>query len=225
MKKITLLVLAFLLIGGSNYAAPLKSKKKGHQSETHGYYSISFGPSLALGKFASTTASVNSFDIGAAKTGLHINLANFGYTFTPNVGIAAVVCVGANKFDAQKTFGSDDKDPYWVYGGFMVGPLGKIDAGEKISLIFRPVFGMAYIASPEVNASSTSSTVLLKSDRTTGFGYDLGASMQFHASSHFDLGFNLDYFSAKPKFTGEDYKDFEGKVTNLGITIGVGFRF
>lgn len=80
------------------------------------------------------------------------------------------------------------------------------------------------MAAPEVNEGGGSSTVLVKSDQATGFGFDIGASMRYHANSNLDLGLNLDYFSAKPSFK-DSYDGFEGSVSTLGITAGFAFRF
>ncbi len=195
--------------------------KKGKKSDTQGYYAFSLGPSLPLGDYGGD--DILSDKTGGAKTGLHINIANFGYKLMPNFGLAALVTVGANKFDAE-LLGSDDNDAYWVYGALMAGPLLSFDAGDQITVDFRPVAGLTYVAAPEINAGKNNSTVLVKSDQTTGFGFDVGASMRYHATASLDLGLNLDYFSTKPSFS-DTYKGSEVTVSVLGITAGLAFRF
>ncbi|MHC1706516.1 MAG: hypothetical protein AB9842_03220 [Bacteroidales bacterium] len=221
MKKTSLLLLSLLVITAGCFANTAMKGKKKKNSETTGYYAFSVGPSLAMGDYAST--DIMNDASGAAKMGLHINVGNFGYKFMPNLGIAGLVCLGANKFDADM-LGSDDNDGYWVYSGIMVGPLLTVDAGDKISLDFRPVAGLAYVAAPEVNESASSSTVIIKSEQATGFGFDIGASCRFHANDNLDLALNLDYYSASPGFA-DQYKDWEGKINVLGITAGLAFRF
>ncbi len=225
MKKATLFLLMILMISMSSYGKGKYKARKGKSSDSKGYYSFSIGPSLPMGNYAKKNTE-GSDASGFAKTGLHINLANFGYKIVSNFGICGVISVGANSFNAKEATTYEDKDSYWVYANFMLGPLASFDAGDKISIDLRPMAGLAYAASPEVNYNG--SAVLIKSDRKSTFGVNIGATCRYHMSDRADLGLNLDYFSAeqkfKPEFLGTE-GEWKQKMNLLGVTVGMAFKF
>ena len=85
-------------VGSNTKYRNLSQKRKG-------YIGISLGPSIPLGDFSNPSS-------GAAKTGLHLNLVNFGYLITDNVGIAAIW------FGAANPVSEISWNP-WSYGGTM----------------------------------------------------------------------------------------------------------
>lgn len=225
MKKATLLILVIFMIGLTANAKGKYKGKKGKSSDTKGYYAFSVGPSIPLGDYASTTLSPTQIP-GAAKTGLHINVANFGYKFAGSFGVCGIVSVGTNSFNAEKVTTIKDKDSYWVNGVVMLGPLASFDVGDQISLDLRPMGGLVYTSSPEANDNG--SGTLIKSDRKSTFGLGFGTSCRFHMSSKVDLGLNLDYLTANQKFTPElmGVKDeWTQQISLLAITVGMAFRF
>lgn len=103
----------------------------------------------------------------------------------------------------------------------MVGPLGSFDFGP-MTIDIRPVFGLAYVTSPELNANAGG--VEFKSDRNSAFGYDLAASFRYHLSDRVSLGLNLDYFSTKVDFKRNEF-EFSQQISTLGIGAGMTFGF
>lgn len=225
MKKITLFVIAALLISVSVDAQ--RSKKRGKNSTPKGYYSLTIGPAFPLGDFAATDTTDKA---GWAKTGINISLAQFGYKFTDNIGLGGQLMVGANRFDVSSE-GWNDDDAYWVYAGFMVGPLFSFPVADMLEVNIRPVIGYSMVATPELNDNDGG--VLWESEQVGAMSYDLGASVCYNLSQNFAVSLGLDYYSSKVDFKRtvfagtilETTADFTQTISVFSTSAGVVFRF
>ena len=211
MKKLLLVIIVLFTVSQMSYAQRGR-KKEGYK----GYYGVSIGPSFPMGDFKGTSDTKEGQ--GFAITGIHIAFANVGYKLAGPFGLAAQVFAGANRMDV-KSIGFDDKDAYWAYGGVMVGPLGSFDFGP-MTVDVRPVVGLAYVATPELN--SNSGGVLFKSDRNSAVSYDLAASLRYHFSEKGCIGLNLDYFSTKVDFK-RDEVSYSQQISTLGVGLVLTF--
>lgn len=217
MKKATLLIIMALLLAVTVDAQ--RSKKRGKKSDSNGYYAISVGPALPLGDFKSDDPL--NIDAGFAITGINISLAQFGFKFHPNFGLAGQLMVGANRFDAS-SFGYTDKDSYWSYGGLMVGPLVSLPIGDQIEFNFRPVVGFMFVATPELNGNEGG--VVFKSDQVFALGIDIGATFCYNLNDRTALTLGLDYFTTKPEYKIEEIK-FTQQISTFALSPGILFRF
>lgn len=196
MKKILLLILVLCMVSQASFA---KSKKRrGNNDEYKGYYGVSIGPSLPMGKFKGPD---NDKIIGKQVTGIHIALANAGYKFYGPIGICAQLFVGANRSNfTTNTPAFKDKDAYWAYGGVLIGPLLSFDI-ESFAIDIRPQYGLTYISTPELNTDTGG--VLFKGARNSSSGYDLGATFRYKFSQKGSIGLNFDYFGTKVDYQRE----------------------
>ena len=162
-----------------------------------GYIGLSLGASIPVGDFADESN-------GAAKTGLRLNLIDFGYLFTDNIGIAATWFGAANLLDIN------DVDP-WSYGGLMAGPLLSFSVSEMVDWDFKPMVGYAVTTVPDFGFGE---------EQAPSFAYSLGTQCRIHVGEKTSLLLNADYFSTKPEFKVMGFEQ------NIGVvTIGVGIAF
>lgn len=175
------------------------NEKNGNTSiKRKGYIGLSIGPSIPVGDFADKSD-------GLAKTGLQLNLVNFGYLFSRNFGIAASWFGAANPVDANGI------DP-WSFGGLMVGPLISPTFSEKVDLDFKPMIGYCVATLPNVG---------LGTEQATSIAFSVGTQFRFHVGEKFSLLLSGDYFSAKSEFT--DY-GIEQHISTFTIGFGAAFR-
>lgn len=200
MKKI-LFVIPLLLISFALSAQEMQSKK--------GFISISIGPSFPLGDFASS--DIGNTDAGFANNGLSINLINFGYLFSENFGITAMLNGSAYPFDAD-----NGNEPIWSYGALLVGPLFSTPLDkEKADLDLRFMVGtLTAILDPD-NGNE-------EQEGSAG-AISIGAGIRYHLSDKISLATGLDYISSNPEFEVNG-NDFNQSVASLNLTFGISFR-
>ncbi|MCH7398848.1 porin family protein [Belliella sp. DSM 107340] len=176
------------------------TKEKGSTNfdKRRGYIGLTIGPSFPLGDFGDPSN-------GLAKTGLQINLVNFGYLFSDNFGIAGSWFGAANPIDANGI------DP-WSYGGLMIGPLLSLPVSETVDFDFKPMIGYAATTIPNVGSGTQTSA---------SYAYSLGTQVRIHVGPKFSLIISADYFSTKPEF--ENY-NVEQKIGTINLGFGGSFR-
>ena len=165
-----------------------------------GYIGLSIGPSIPVGEFADISN-------GVAKTGIQLNLVNFGYLFSENFGIAAKWFGAANPVDAEGI------DP-WSYGGLMTGPLLSFQVADKVEWDFHPMIGYCVAMLPDLGTGYVS-------EYDGSFAYNIGAAFRFNVGNKVALLVGADYFSTKSVFQDNH---IEQKIGTLSFDFGVAFR-
>ncbi|MGD9581444.1 MAG: hypothetical protein AB7V50_08725 [Vampirovibrionia bacterium] len=163
-----------------------------------GFIGLSIGASIPVGDFADKSN-------GLAKTGLQLNLINFGYLFSDNFGIVATWFGAVNPIDA------DGIDP-WSYGGLMAGPLLSFPISPKADWDFKPMIGYSVTTVPDIGYGT---------EQATSFAFSVGTQFRIHVGNKVSLLLSADYFSAKPEF--KDY-GFEQNIGTLSIGLGIAYR-
>jgi hypothetical protein len=176
-------------------------KRSGFSSNSDkrkGFIGSSLGASFPIGDFADKSD-------GLAKTGIHLNLINFGYLFSENFGVSAMWFGAANPFDI------DGYDP-WSYGGLMVGPLFSFPVAEKVEWDFRPMIGNSVTTLPDIG---------LGTENASSFAFNIGTMLRINFDEKVSLLFSADYFSTKPEF--KDF-GFEQSIGTVSLGFGVAYR-
>jgi hypothetical protein len=169
------------------------------QDTRRGWIGITAGTAIPLGDFASKDGD----GAGFAKTGLNINLINFGYKFGKNFGITAAWYGAAHSIDLDGVSGT------WSYGGLMAGPLLSFPVSENVDFDLKPMFGFA-TAKLDLEVYEESGASLT---------FDLGASIRYGFAEKWGLLINMDYLSANPKFD-----DGNQKISALNLSLGLAYR-
>lgn len=127
-----------------------------------GYIGLSIGPSFAIG------------DLSDLPVGAILNLVDFGYLFTNNIGVAAK-WFGTAHAESGATFG---------IGGLMGGLLASTPISEKINFEGKALIGPGlFVASYDADSETSEAY----------FGYDLGVGLRFNTSEKVSLLLNADY--------------------------------
>lgn len=177
------------------------SKKSDFNSSSDrrkGFIGLSLGASIPVGDFADKSD-------GLAKTGIQLNLINFGYLFSENFGITATWFGAANPLDA------DGYDP-WSYGGIMAGPLLSFPLSQKVEWDFRPMIGYSVTTLPDIGYGT---------EQASSFALNIGTVFRVNVGSKMALLLSADYFSTKPEF--KDY-GFEQSIGTISLGFGVAYR-
>lgn len=177
---------------------PETKESKNNSDRRKGYIGLSTGPSIPIGDFADESN-------GLAKTGIQLNLVNFGYLFSENFGISATWFGAANPLDIS------DIDP-WSYGGLMVGPLLSFPLSEKAEWDFRPMIGYSVTTVPDFGFGT---------EQASSFAFNIGTVFRINVGNKVALLLSADYFSTKPEF--EDY-NFEQQIGTISLGFGVAYR-
>ena len=179
-------------------------------SSKDGFISISLGAALPYGDFADD--DLNNNDAGLAESGVSINLINFGYLFSKNIGITAMIQGAA--FPLEN--GNSGNDPIWSYGTFMVGPLFTVRNPEsKAEFDFRIMLGsMSGRLDPDNGAEAAEGE---------GGAIALGAGFRYNISDLIAFTSNLDLISGNPEFDVNG-STFEQPISSANITFGIAFR-
>ncbi|MDR1437235.1 MAG: porin family protein [Candidatus Symbiothrix sp.] len=154
----------------------------------------------------SVGAAYLSDDMGAFGTGTQVAV-NFGYLFSPHVGIGSSIFV--TDFPVSSG-GVTLNDVTIGLSGVVAGPLFSTPANEsrKVEIDFRPAIGLAR---GQITVGSDSGT----SDEVA-FVFSAGAVLHINLSRHFSLSVHADYFNGKAE--GIDLSSF-------GLSLGANYRF
>lgn len=152
------------------------SNKNNESVRKKGFIGLELGANIPVGKFADEND-------GAAKTGFQINLINFGYLFSDNIGITATW------FGASNPIEGVNNDYLWSHGGLLVGPLFSFPVSEKIEWDVKPMVGLSW-------ASITNTDLELASS----FALNLGTQFRFNVSRLIAFTLGVDYTTAKFKW-------------------------
>lgn len=179
-------------------------------STKDGFISISLGAALPYGDFADN--DINNNDAGFAETGVSINLVNFGYLFSKNIGITAMLQGAGFPFDN----GNGANEPIWSYGTFMVGPLFTVrNPGSDLEFDFRFMLGSM---SAELDPDNGGETF-----EGEGGALGLGAGLRYNISDLIAFTTNLDLIGGKPEFDINGNKS-EQSISSANLTFGIAFR-
>jgi len=171
-------------------------------SDRKGFIGITIGPSIPIGDFADN--SLNNDNAGYAKTGLNINLINFGYKFGQNFGITGLWFGAAHSVDFSAV------DAMWSYGGLMGGPMLSFPINEKLIFDLKGMIGFVS-AKLDMYALGETSGI--------GVGFDFGASFRYNFSEKWCLLINGDYLASTSKFDEGDQK-----ISTINLSLGIAFR-
>lgn len=179
-------------------------------SSKDGFISISLGAALPYGDFADD--DLNNNDAGLAEPGVSINLINFGYLFSKNIGITAMLQGAAFPLDIDNS----GNDPIWSYGTFMVGPLFTVHNPEsKAEFDFRIMLGsMSGRLDPDNGAEAAEGE---------GGALALGAGLRYNISDLIAFTSNLDIISGQVDFDVNG-TNFDQTISSANITFGIAFR-
>jgi len=177
---------------------PETKELKNKSDKRKGYIGLSIGPSIPISDFGDETA-------GSAKTGIQLNLVNFGYRFSENFGITATW------FGAANPLAIDAIDP-WAYGGLMVGPLLSFPLSEKAEWDFRPMIGYSVTTLPGLGFGS---------EQASSFAFNIGTVFRINVGGKVALLLSADYFSTKPEF---EIFNFEQQIETISFGFGVAYR-
>jgi hypothetical protein len=173
----------------------ITTKKERYTGKKKGFIGLELGANIPVGKFADEND-------GAAKTGFQINLINFGYLFTDNIGITATW------FGASNAIEGLDNDYLWSHGGLLVGPLFSFPVSDKIEWDIKPMVGLSWASVTNLNLETAKS-----------FAFNLGTGFRFNVSRLIALTLGIDYTTAKFKWDiGEQ------SMGTLAIKGGFAFR-
>lgn len=173
-------------VGRRKTSNPLLDKRKS-------YIGISGSIAVPVGDF-----------VNYSNVGFQLNLANFGYLFTKNIGITATW------FGAVNPYIEDDYLELWSYGGLMGGPLFSFPVSERLDWDFMPMIGIASTTLPDTGYEiETASSV----------AFSAGTQLRLHLGRHFSLLFNAGYFSTTPVFS-----NFEQNIGTFSIGFGGAYR-
>lgn len=211
-------------------------------SQNKGYVSISIGPSIPIGDFASK--DVNNNSAGFAKTGAVLDIS-FAYKLGKNLGVCAMLRGQADNFD-NAAFGNvlaiqtgvnwSVKSNPWSIGGLMFGANASYPINKKISFESKAMIGFLRVASPEINTtiSGTGGANWVKQNSvvSTSFSYLLCGGFKFDIGKKTCLLTNLDYLVSKPEFRNVEVTSSNGgapqlstfrqSIQTINFSIGVG---
>jgi len=173
----------------------LAIKGEKYSGKKRGFIGLSVGANIPVGKFADEND-------GAAKTGFQINLINFGYLFSDNIGITATW------FGASNPIVGGGSDYLWSHGGLLVGPLFSFPVSEKIEWDVKPMVGLSW-------ASITNTNL----DMASSFAFSFGTGFRFNVSRLIALTLGVDYTTSKFKWDIGDQS-----MGTLGLKGGFAFR-
>lgn len=185
---------------------PLEKENKTNSRK--GYIGLSIGPSIPILDYAKS---------GQANTGLQINIIDFGYMLSKNIGIIGTWYGGANS--------TTDFDNLFSFGGILIGGFTSFPISDKTEFNFRPMLGFSNVTCPETTKIEywfgNSYVTTVPPDQAISFAFNLGTSLRYNVTKKSSLLLNLDWFSTRPKFKEAS---FEQQIETISITIGAAYR-
>lgn len=149
------------------------------------YIGVSAGLAVPVGDF-----------VNYSNVGFQMNIADFGYLFTENFGIAATLSSAFNPYVES------DYIYLWSYVGVMGGPLLSFPVSKRLDWDFMPMVGLASTTTPED---------YLETETAGSLAFSIGTQLRLHLGRHFSLLFKAGYFSTTPEFY--NYKQNISTVT------------
>ena len=134
-------------------------------NQRKGYIGLSVGPSFGVG------------DASDLPTGATLNLIDFGYLFTDNIGVAGK-WLGTGYSESGDSFGM---------GGLLGGLLASTPISSKVNFESKVLIGLAAFTFDDGYSSDTSDLY---------FGYDIGVGVRFNTTDKVSLLLNADYLGA-----------------------------
>jgi len=189
MKKITLFAF-MVLFTGSLFAQNVETENLFDEDFRRGYIGFTFGPAFPTG----------DIDKDAISGGAHLNIVNFGYLFSKNVGIAAT-------WFGTSFISKDDNKSGIGLGGIMAGPLlSTASQNRKMEYDLKPMIGFANGTVIENNKNSSSS-------RTIALG--IGGALRLNCWKMVSLSVGIDYYNSKPESID---------LSSYALVFGVNYR-
>ncbi len=202
MKKYLAILFVMGLLNVASQAQSVSTKD--------GFISISLGVAIPTGDFGDNGA--NNDEAGFAESGVAMNLINFGYLFSKNIGITAMLTGAAFPLDAQ-TLGPE---PIWSYGTLLVGPLFTIRNNESpTEFDFRLMVGSM---SGMIDFDNELGTF-----EGTGSALAFGAGLRYNVSDLIAISGNLDIISGTAEFDILGSKE-DQSMSSANFTVGIAFR-
>jgi hypothetical protein len=182
------------------------ASKEAVERKRRGFIGLSLGANFPLGKFADENG-------GKADVGLQINLVDFGYKITNDVGIVFMWMGSSNSIRTENSiYNLNEPKQRWTYGCLMIGPLLNVISFKKVEIDLRPMIGYASTEAPVYNS--------YLSETVASTAFNIGLLMRNNLSKDFALNLSMDYYTTSPEFKG----GWHTQVINT-ITIGVGLAY
>ena len=208
--------------------------------------SINGGTAIPVGNFSK--ADYADQKSGYASTGGHFNITAT-YSLTKNWGIG--VLVGYSQFghtgsqnlsDGYKEDSGTDSTTLYLKGNnhslsILIGPYYRIPAGNKFSVDVRVLGGYVntHLAGFQVFYEDyTDNAMSQKESSGGGFGYQVGAGVNYQLTKTVAIKANGDYFSSKPKMdvaydnfvvnSGRRLSSYNQSLSGINLTLGFAFN-
>lgn len=213
-------------------------------SQNKGVVSISLGPSIPIGEFASK--DINNSSAGYAKTGALLDIS-FSYKLGKIFGVSVLLRGQTDNLD-NAAFGIDlanqtgnnwsvSSKP-WSMGGLMFGGYGSFLVSPKVSFDAKAMIGFLRVTSPEINTtlSGSGGSGWLKQNSVvaTSFSYILSGGFKFDIGKKTCLLTNLDYLVSKPEFRNVEVvtslggapqiSTFRQNIQTINFSMGIGLK-
>ncbi len=185
---------------------PVNNRNSRAKSTTEGgggFIGLSLCASLPVGDFADV-----------AETGVQLNLVNFGYLFSDNIGVSATW------FGAANSMGVKRLDP-WSYGGLMVGPMLSFPISQEVDWVLRPMIGLSVATLPVVVFDNTGTAIGRGPEDAFSFALKVGTVFKVNVSRKVSLLLSADYFSVNPEFIDANYTQ---RITTVSLGCGIAYR-
>jgi opacity protein-like surface antigen len=237
MKKITLILIACMATCG------IFAQNAANKIVT---LSINGGTALPVGNFSK--ADYADLRSGYASAGGHFNITGT-YYFNKNWGVG--VLVGYSKFghtgsqslsDGYKEDSGTDSTTLYLKGNnhslsVLIGPYYRIHAGNKFSVDVRVLGGYVntHLAGFQVFYEDyTDNAMSQKESSGGGFGFQVGAGINYQLTKTVAIKANGDYFSSKPKMdigydnfvvnSGRRLGSYDQAINGIDLTLGFAFN-
>ena len=233
MRYLFLIILCFIISGAS-------ARSQETAPEKRGYIGFSIGPAIPLGEFGSK--DIYRDYSGFAKTGISLQVVNFGYRIGKNLGVAGMWSGASFAFDEEALRSASNLSSIYInigsygYSSLMGGLFVSIPT-PLVDFDFRAMIGFGYGMIPETHISGynyvgTYGSISQSSSDAIAIAGDLGVGARFNLTQLINFNLFIDYMSCRPEFSIDYYEggEYEGTASyeqpmdHLTITAGMGFR-